>query len=181
MERGIGQNTEGANLHAQKESLDRQIAVMDVLNQYGLITATEDVDLDALVLKKEDLKVLHATLSNEAAIALAYLDTDINKAREQGVAVNDIVNSLPRGLIVSLISNPVARNDDNFIDTVFANLKLVLNGSTGDFSEVLLSVVQARLASYLNVVSGVLDKDGVVTTKKAFNAEREAEGGVTLH
>jgi hypothetical protein len=158
-------------LGTQVESLEREKAVMDVLMGYGLIGENEKVDLKKLVLKKEDLKVKHHTLSNEAAIALAYLDIQVAESKKEGVSNENIIDSIPEGLIVSLVTNRVARNDKEFINTIFANLKVAMSSRSEDFSKILLSVIAARQASIEAVVSGVVDSNNVVITDTEINSQ----------
>lgn len=133
-------------LETQRNTLDRKIALLEVLKGYNLITSDDDISetVDAITLRKEDLKVTHKKISNEAAVALAYLDIKVTKAKESHVSVGDIVDTIPREFISALIMDKHLKSNKEFIDTIIPKIKLLLAENDNQFSDILLWTVDER-------------------------------------
>jgi hypothetical protein len=172
------------NAEDELTSLDHEKKVMEVLLGYGLIGRDEQIDLDALFKKQKSITQKYAYVSDEAAAALAYLDTQVVTLKQQGASVDEIIGLIPEGLVISLLTNKVARNDKEFISTIFKNLERALTSSQGDFSEVLLSTISARQASFAQGVMAIVDgRTNVVITPSERESliKGEIKGGDELH
>lgn len=152
MEHNTSTNSNLNILEKERNSVDRSIALIKTLEKYGLVTASDDISgmLDEIVLRKEDIKVTHKNISNEVAVALAYLDTEVMQAKNSHVSVVDIIETIPLELISSFITDKYLKSDTEFAKTVIPRIKALLVGSNDQFSDILLRAVEERQKEFIN-------------------------------